>query len=66
MKPKFAINTESLLIMRTLYLNDIKFIKKSERSCNDDNMKFICDYLVHLEQQIESINEELLERGIIK
>ena len=61
-KPKFTINTESLLVMRTIYLNDIKFIKTTEYKCEDDN--FICKYLLHLEQQIESINEELVERGL--
>lgn len=63
MKHKFMIHTESLLVMRNIYLKDIEFIKTTEYKCEDD--KFICKYLLHLEQQIESINEELIERGVI-
>ncbi len=60
MKPKIALGIESLLTIRTVYLKDIEFLNKNRTKDNEELFK---DYLIHLENEVNEINLELVERG---
>ena len=58
----FTYSLDSLYAMRNIYLKDIEFIKTT--TYNGDDKEFINKYLLHLEIQVEEINEELIARGV--
>ena len=58
----FTYSLDSLYAMRNIYLKDIEFIKTT--TYNGDDEEFINKYLLHLEIQVEEINEELIARGV--